>query len=105
MVDDAIPEGRGTDQARLGLTDREGSVAARLPGARLKFRRQSKALRLKIQQEGTRLTSQALAPRRRTRRADQMRWVAEGPEEFAMDADAFRHAPTCVPRSTCSRAA
>jgi hypothetical protein len=34
-----------------------------------------------------------------------MSWVAEGPEEFAMDADAFRHAPTCVPRSTCSRAA
>lgn len=105
MVDNPIAEWCGADQARLGLTDREGSVAARLPGARLKFRCQPKALRLKIQQEGTRLTSQTLAPRRRTRRADQMSWVAEGPEEFAMDADAFRHAPTCVPRSTCSRAA
>jgi len=105
MVDNPIAEGCGADQARLGLTDREGSIATRLPGTRLKFGRQPKAPRLEIQQEGACLTSQSLATRRRTRRPDQMGWIAEGPEELAVDADAFRHAPTCVPRSTCSFAA
>ena len=38
------------------------------------------------------------------RAAHQACWIAQDAEEFAVAADAFRHAPTWVPRSTCRRA-
>ena len=36
--------------------------------------------------------------------ADQVCWVAEFANGFARATDDFRHAPTCIPRSTCWRA-
>ncbi len=102
VVDNAVAKGCRADESRLGLLHHKGRVGTRLPRVAGQFLGEAEALRFQVEEESTRVSLEALATRGGAGRADQVGWVTQDLEEFAMDADAFRHAPTCVPRLTCS---